>query len=62
MEVDNMNDKDIDTLIFILKRDYEIFGYTEKLENIIKNLVMEIVKEKVKRDRKFMEVLKNEFS
>jgi hypothetical protein len=58
MEVDNMNDKDIDTLIFILKRDYEIFGYTEKLENIIKNLVYEIVLVKVKRDRKFMEVLK----
>jgi len=55
-----MNEKDVDTLIFILHRDYEIFGYTEKLENIIKNLVMEIVKEKVKRDKVFMELLKNE--
>jgi len=53
-----MNKFDLKNIIFILHRDYEIYGYTEKLENIIKNLVMEIVKEKVKRDKTFMGLIK----
>jgi hypothetical protein len=57
MEVDKMNKHDIDTLIFILHRDYEEYGYTEMLEKVISQLSMEIMKERVRRDNKFMKLL-----
>jgi hypothetical protein len=57
MEVGKMNKMDIDTLIFILHRDYENYGINPYIERTIRNLAHEIVNEKVIKDKEFMKLL-----
>lgn len=52
-----MNKIDIDTIIFILHRDYEEYGYNDYIDRTIRKLTRELIQERVIHDKKLMSLL-----